>query len=504
MNDKEKRNDFSSGENTSNKNEGAYENFYKSSDQLKEINDRAEEVNGGEKNYYEENPPKMNNSYSDQYRQYQYRQNDYANNYASNYYGNAANENQNYRTENFNDNSQYHEPVQNNYHREKDNRHKPNKGMTNFLLIFLVIAIIVSVFLISSLGGSYIVNKIGNLIPFNNTPSSSSQNLGGLVLETKDHTEQDGALTAQQVYAQCSSSIVGVLTYNSSQGLASTSTAQGSGIIISEDGYIITNSHVTGNSSNYMVTVVTNDQKEYPAKVIGFDTRTDIAVIKIDAKGLKAAQFGNSDQLQVGEWVLAIGNPGGLEFSNSLTRGSVSAVNRVVASANSQVKYIQTDAAINPGNSGGALLNMYGQVIGINSAKITDYEGIGFSIPSNTAKTIVDDIIKKGYVSGRVKMGISVRALSAYEAQANDVPQGLLISEISSDSNATERGLVVGDIITKFDNVSTSTTSALYTELGKHKPGDTVTITVYRLSNVSRTYSSLDLKVTLIEDKGQS
>ena len=204
--------------------------------------------------------------------------------------------------------------------------------------------------------------------------------------------------------------------------------------------------------------------------------------------------------MQIGEWVLALGNPGGLEFSNSLTRGLISAVNRTVGASSHQVKYIQTDAAINPGNSGGALLNMHGQVIGINSAKITDFEGMGFSIPINTAKMVIDDIIQKGYVSGRVKLGISVRPLSAYEAQLNDVPQGLLISEMSSDTNA---GLIVGDIIVKIDGISTPHTSSLYNELSKHKPGDVVNITVYRLSHILRQYNSIDIKVKLIEDKGQ-
>ena len=271
---------------------------------------------------------------------------------------------------------------------------------------------------------------------------------------------------------------------------------------MSSDGYIITNAHVIGNSNKYTVTVVTSEEEEYSAKVVGFDTRTDLAVLKIDATSLSAAEFGNSDQLQVGEWVLALGNPGGLEFSNSLTRGLVSAVNRSVSSSSSQVKYIQTDAAINPGNSGGALLNMYGQVVGINSAKITDYEGMGFSIPINTVKTVVDDIIQKGYVSGRVKLGVSIRPLSVYEAQLNDVPQGLLVSEINADSAAAAGGMAIGDIITKIDNVATSNTSALYTELSKHKPGDVVSITVYRLSATNRQYAPIDLKITLAEDKG--
>ena len=244
------------------------------------------------------------------------------------------------------------------------------------------------------------------------------------------------------------------------------------------------------------------DNKEYQAKVVGFDIRTDLAVVKIDVNGLSPATFGNSDQLAVGEWVLAIGTPCSLEFSNSLTRGVVSALNRSLKSESSSVKYIQTDAAINPGNSGGALVNMYGQVIGINTAKIRDHEGMGLSIPINTAKSVVDDIINKGYVSGRVKLGISVRPVSAYEARINDVPQGILILEINEGSNLISQGVKVGDIITKMDGVNTTNTSDLYGELNKHKAGDTVNLTLYRQSALSGQSTTLDVKVTLQEDKG--
>lgn len=429
---------------------------------------------------------KLNNQYEDQYNSYYYRQND----------NTEENTQSKAQPQQFNT---LQKPVSTQPYTEESVK-TPDKGMKKFIIACSIVILASSLFLLTIVGGSYIFDKFGD--NKSSSSQSSSDTSSSTSLETKDHTEQEGTLTAQQVYAKCSTSIVGVLTYNSSQGLASTATSQGSGIIMSSDGYIITNAHVIGNSNKYSVTVVTSEKKEYPAKVIGFDNRTDLAVLKIDTTGLSAAEFGNSDQLQVGEWVLALGNPGGLEFSNSLTRGLVSAVNRTVTSSNSQVKYIQTDAAINPGNSGGALLNMYGQVIGINSAKITDYEGMGFAIPINTAKTIVDDIIQKGYVSGRVKLGVSIRPLSAYEAQLNDVPQGLLVSEITEDSAAAAGGMAVGDIITKIDDVSTTNTSTLYTELSKHKPGDNVSITVYRLSVSNRQYAPVELKITLAEDKG--
>ena len=389
-------------------------------------------------------------------------------------------------------------------------KNKMDKG----LKVFLITSTIVFGALFLIFGASTLANFLKNNPNFNPLSlGESNGNSSSAIIHTFDIPENENAKTAEEIYQEIAPSIVGVVTYNPSAGLISAATGQGSGIIISSDGYVVTNAHVIGNSNKYNVTVVTSDHKEYSAKIIGFDTRTDLAVLKIDASGLKAASFGNSDQLSVGASVLAIGNPGGLEFSNSLTRGVISALNRSLSSinsgnsnssANTTVKYIQTDAAINPGNSGGALLNMYGQVIGINSSKVSDYEGMGFAIPSNTVKTVVDDIIKNGYVSGRVKMGISVRALSAYEAQINNVPQGLVVMEIAADSNAGINGLKVGDIITKFSGVDTRNTSALYNELSKHKPGDTVSITIYRLSAVRTEEAiTLDINITLIEDKGE-
>lgn len=335
------------------------------------------------------------------------------------------------------------------------------------------------------------------------TLNANNSDINCPAINTIDRTDSGDTLTAEQIYVKVAPSIVGIITYDPSAGMISSSAAQGSGIIMSEDGYIITNAHVIGNSNKYNVTVVTSDKKEYTAKVIGFDVRTDLAVLKIDASGLTPAEFGNSDQLAVGEWVLALGNPGGLEFSNSLTRGMVSALNRSLGDANSLVKYIQTDAAINPGNSGGALLNMHGQVIGINSSKVKDCEGMGFAIPINTAKTVVDDMIKTGYVSGRVRLGITVRQISAYEAQVNNVPQGLLVVEVSNDSDAFAKGLKSGDLITKIDGVDTITTSSLYNELSKHKPGDTIKLNIYRIPLNGGSPTNLDMSISLIEDKGQ-
>lgn len=379
---------------------------------------------------------------------------------------------------------------------------KMDKGVKIFLIASAAIFTLCALLFLSSMTASFF-NKNHALLPWkSDIEKTASVNSDGPMLQTVDYTETEGTLTAEQIYQKVAPSIVGIVTYNPSQGLISSSNGQGSGIIMSGDGYIITNAHVIGNSNKLNVTVVTSDKKEYAAKVVGYDTRTDVAVLKIDANGLQAAEFGNSDQLNVGAWVLAIGNPGGLEFSNTLTRGLVSAVNRSLGAENSPVKYIQTDAAINPGNSGGALLNMYGQVIGVNSAKVSEFEGMGFAIPIKTVKTVVDDIVKTGYVSGRAKLGITVRQLSAFEAQSNDVPQGVLVTEIGSDSQVAAGGLKPGDIIIKMDGENIRSTAALYGQLEKHKPGDTVGVTVYRMSPTGNDGATHDLQITLIEDRG--
>ena len=396
----------------------------------------------------------------------------------------------------------------------KGKKEKADTGVKVFLYCSLVILTAFSMFFVSifcapSMKDSYVFNHFFS--GSKNKSTNNVQNDENFVpsIDLVDKKEAEGVMSASDIYKKVAPSIVGIVTYDPRRGLMSMSAGQGSGIVMSKDGYVVTNAHVIGNSTKFNVTVVIAE-KEYPAKVVGFDTRTDLAVLKIEANNLAAAEFGNSDEIDVGEWVLALGNPGGLEFSNSLTRGIVSAKDRELGGSNNVVKYIQTDAPINPGNSGGALLNMKGQVVGINTAKVSEFEGMGFAIPSKTVKAITDDVLKIGYVSGRVRLGVSVRPISVLEAQANDAPQGLLISEIAKDSNVATSGIKVGDIIVKIDGVATPTTAKLFSELSKHKPGDIITLTVYRMSFSYYTRSSqasgeyFDAKVALIEDKGQA
>lgn len=323
----------------------------------------------------------------------------------------------------------------------------------------------------------------------------------GSSLKIEDTPKDVSELSAEKIFADVSPSIVCINEKKDITSPESESSPRGSGVIMSEDGYIITNHHVLSNN----ITVVTSDGKEYNTDIVGYDRRNDLAVIKINATGLKPASFGNSDQLSVGSWVLSIGNPGGMDFSNSLTRGIVSAINRTVSSANTITKYIQTDAAINPGSSGGALLNMYGQVVGINSSKLvsTSIEGMCFAIPTTSVKPIVDDLIKQGYVSDRVKLGIIGKEISKSQAESNAIPQGIIITEISEQSDLTNKNVRVGDIITKVNGKEITSFGYLYSELQNYRVGDVVTLTIYqppkdRISN--GTY--VDIDITLLSDKG--
>lgn len=311
--------------------------------------------------------------------------------------------------------------------------------------------------------------------------------------------------TARKAYKRVSKSVVTVVVYsggNDTIGNSAYKEGTGSGIIVSEDGYIITNSHVIEDSSDYGVEILFDD-KSYAAAIVGFDSRTDLAVLKISAKGLTPAEFMNSDQLEIGQDALAVGNPGGVEYSNSLTRGCVSAVNRTVRS-NTVVSYIQTDAAINPGNSGGPLLNSAGQVMGITTIKIadTDYEGMGFAIPSNTVIEIANDLISKGYVAGRVKLGILAKEYNTYDPSEKTDIRGIEIVEINDGSPLLDTDVQSGDIITHIDGESVTTFSKLYSILGEHEAGDEVTLSLYRPTSTGNASKKYKVTVKLAADEG--
>lgn len=291
-------------------------------------------------------------------------------------------------------------------------------------------------------------------------------------------------------------SVVGVTseTYDNYQS----SVKCGSGIIMSADGYIITNNHVIDGGNS--ITVTLDDGTECAAYTIGSDPYTDLAVLKIEQSGLKAAEFGDSDDSAVGDIAIAIGNPTG-QLQGTATCGIISALNRNVEINNTVMNLIQTDAAINSGNSGGPLLNQYGQVIGITSAKVSmsGYEGLGFAIPINTAKPIVEALVQSGYVSGRPLLGVQGSDLSKMAASFYGVPQGIYVQAVSSDSDAAGKGLKSGDIITGLNGEAVTTISTGCTVRNEQQPGDLITVTVFR-----RGTGTFTLQIQLMEQTNET
>ena len=277
---------------------------------------------------------------------------------------------------------------------------------------------------------------------------------------------------------------------------------EGSGIIYSEDGYIITNYHVVEDaisSTSAQVTVTLSNQEEYEAEIIGTDSVTDLALLKIDVTGLTPATFGKSSDLQVGELAVAIGNPLGQEFAGSVTVGYISALNRTITTDGRTYKLIQTDAAINPGNSGGALVNAKGEVIGINTVKVTDttVEGLGFAIPSDDALKIIEELKLTGKIV-RPYIGIYGIDMDEATAKRNNLVEGIYVYQIFSGSPADQAGLSRGDIIVEFDGQQVTTKQELNDAKNQKSIGDKVKLKVYRGGNYQ------ELEITLGGDDGVS
>ena len=356
---------------------------------------------------------------------------------------------------------------------------KPPKKKKKLALVAVLISVgMVAVIALSMVAGGMLVQHLS----VGTTASSSESQPEHLVINSSPQTDTSatttsGALTTTQIAQKASDSVVGINLYSSQQV---EKVGEASGIILDTNGYVITNAHVV--SDGYAVTVVLSDGTEKSATVVGYDTRTDLAVVKIDPTGLtlSPAEFGDSSQLLLGDDVVAIGNAGG--YYNSVTKGIVSGLDREV-STNISLKLIQTDAAINPGNSGGALLNQYGQVIGINSSKIasSEIDSMGFAIPINDAKPIIDSLINYGYVKDRVALGVTVVALNGTNGTMMGLPsQGLYITQISADSDLYAQGITRGDVILTAGGVTLTTNSDLLKELENYKPGETIKLTILK------------------------
>lgn len=309
-------------------------------------------------------------------------------------------------------------------------------------------------------------------------------------------SEDKEVLTAEEVYEKVIESTVTIFVSIEVNGVVSE--GYGSGVIITSDGFILTNSHVVSDTKACTVTIITCDGEEYPAVVVGLDKGTDIAILKTEDHDFTPAEFGDSEELSMAETVLAIGSPSGVEFAGSVTSGIVSGLHRYVDEETQEIMtYIQTDTAINPGNSGGPLVNMYGQVIGINVFKIVgdSYEGMGFAIPITDAKDIIDQLLEKGYVDDRVRLGITAISVEDYIS-------GVLIYTISEDSCFVETDVEVGDVIVGMDGYVITSLDDLSNLLLLYDPGDEVVIDIYRYDDSGG--QEFSVTVTLIADEGET
>ena len=305
---------------------------------------------------------------------------------------------------------------------------------------------------------------------------------------------QEGGLSLQQIYAENIHSVVSI--FCTIPGGSST----GTGVILSDDGYIVTNCHVVEDA--LAVSIELTDGRSLPATLIGSDAVSDLAVLHIDADDLIAAKFGDSATLKVGDSVAAIGDPLGKSLRGTFTDGIVSAINRDVTLGGRTMTLIQTNAALNSGNSGGPLLNCFGQVIGINTLKIGNFvdsagvEGIGFAIPSSTVKVVVDQLIRQGYVSGRPTLGIKGESVSLFYQRYYLMPSGLFITQLDPGSDAAAKGIQTDDILISINGHYVSSMEDLNYVLYGCEVGETVEAIIYRAGRQYR------VNLTLSEAKG--
>ncbi|MBB3187933.1 Do family serine endopeptidase [Microbacter margulisiae] len=284
--------------------------------------------------------------------------------------------------------------------------------------------------------------------------------------------------------------------------------ASGSGVIISTDGYIVTNNHVVAGSNN--IEVVLNDKRKFDATVVGTDPNTDLALLKINAKNLPTIVFGNSDDLKVGQWVLAVGNP--FNLTSTVTAGIVSAKGRNINIISSKMpieSFIQTDAAINPGNSGGALVNTKGELVGINTAIASEtgtYDGYGFAIPVNIVKKVVADLKKYGVVQ-RAVLGVTIQDINADLAKKKDLKtlNGAYVAGVEDGSAAKDAGILEGDVITKINDITVNSVADLQGQISQFHPGDKISVTINRAGKVKTIEATLHNAsggTKLVQNKG--
>lgn len=388
---------------------------------------------------------------------------------------------------------------------------KKNTGMKVFIGIIAAIVVLVIVLMVALFAGDS-NNVVGKTEQSTGTVESAKNdldNVGDITVSEGSNVMGD-AVTVAGIAKQFN---VGILVYSKNQLYT-----EGSGVIVKEDDdgkytYIVTCAHVV-NYSGVALSVLMEDGTEYPADLVGMDTRTDLAVVRIEATGLPKAEIADSDKLVVGQTVYAVGNPGGSEFFGSVTNGIISAIDRPVSSSTGyEMDCIQHTSAINPGNSGGALVNGEGQLIGINSMKIasTEYEGMGFAVPSSVVVDVFNSIIENGYVAGRAKLGISYTTPSGYSqtyamyVQMKGLPTGtIVIAEINEDSDLVNQDVKAGDMIVAVNGKDMTDADMLADMIEDMSAGDTLTLTIVRVNTDNWSQTERDITVTLVEDTGSS
>ena len=413
------------------------------------------------------------------------------------------------------------------YHPNQDQDHNSNKKKNG--IGGRMIALLVAVALVASIGGSALTSVINSISRKNEEANAkAAETMSSQTVEPAQDTQSENtdsaqsgytieksqlptslssndtgkSLTPKEVYAMNVNACVGIATQITTNvwGQVASASASGSGFILTSDGYVVTNNHVVEGATS--VTVKLYNGEEYDAEIVGTDEMNDVALLKIDATGLQAVTIGDSDQIEVGEEVIAIGNPLG-ELTFTMTAGVVSALDREINTDGKPINMLQTDVAINSGNSGGPLFDMNGNVIGITSAKYsgsTSYgasiEGISFAIPINDALRVIYDLQQYGRVTGRAYLGVTVRDLDGTTASTYGLPTGPMIQSVEAGGCAEKAGLQQGDIIIGFNGSEIASYTDLVAALNKLKAGDTATITVFRAGAEVETSITLDERPT--------
>ena len=423
--------------------------------------------------------------------------------------GNGSNYNPQYTYSGYNGQQNQYMPYGSyNYSSKNQPQQKKSKGKKKGCLIAVLIVLGVLVLAIATLISAFRTEDK----PRQSVQSGDDTEMN--LVESPTHSiDADDVNSAGDVYKKVKDSSVGILVYTKNQQSVY---SEGTGVVmgLNDDKnatYIITCAHVI-EASNAQIIVQTADGTQYDAIVVGTDAKTDIGLLRVNTTELTPAEFASSDTVEVGDTVYAIGNPGGTQFFGSFTNGMVSAIGRPIDSpVGYEVACIQHTAAINPGNSGGALVNEYGQVIGINSSKIasTEYEGMGFSVPNSTVKEIVDELIKNGYVSNRPVLGVNFTTASQNQTysiivKANRLPAGsIIISSIMNGSDLLNTEVKEGDMIIAVNGKDLDTYDVLLEVIENGKVGDVLTLTICRVDS-NYNISTFDVNVKLVEDSSTS